>query len=63
MFRYASDQSLFLDAVPASADLPALRRIPGVVNLHPGYGSVLVVFDPLATTHEAVQRARDYKLL
>jgi KipI family sensor histidine kinase inhibitor len=57
MFRYASDQSLYLDARPDTVDLAALARIPGVVNLHPAYESVLVVFDPVAATHESVQDA------
>ena len=57
MFRYGSDQSLFLDRPPALTDLPALARIPGVVNLHPAYDSVLIVFNPLLTTHEAIQQA------
>ena len=57
MFRYSSDQSLFLDTAPANVNLDALARIPGVVNLHPAYESILIVFDPLVTTHEAVQQA------
>lgn len=57
MFRYASDQSLYLDTPPANTDLEALARIRGVVNLHPAYQSVLIVFNPLITTHEAVQEA------
>ncbi|MFN0101020.1 MAG: 5-oxoprolinase subunit PxpB [Bryobacteraceae bacterium] len=57
MFRYASDQSLFLDIPPASANLEALERIPGVVNLHPAYESILIVFNPLATTHQVVESA------
>jgi KipI family sensor histidine kinase inhibitor len=57
MFRYASDQSLYLDVAPDSADLDALQRIPGVVNIHPAYASILIVFDPLRTTHDAVQQA------
>ena len=57
MFRYSSDQSLFLDTTPANVNLDALARIPGVVNLHPAYESILIVFDPLATTHDAVQEA------
>ena len=57
MFRYGSDQSLFLDRPPASTDLPALARIPGVVNLHPAYDSVLIVFNPILTTHQALQQA------
>jgi KipI family sensor histidine kinase inhibitor len=57
MFRYGSDQSLYLDAAPETVDLEALGRVAGVVNLHPAYSSVLVVFDPVRTTHEEVQRA------
>ena len=57
MFRYASDQSLFLDRAPAETNLDLLARIPGVVNLHPAYQSILIVFDPLVTTHDAVQLA------
>ena len=57
MFRYASDQSLFLDRPPHETGLDALARIPGVVNLHPAYESTLIVFDPLVTTHEAIQEA------
>lgn len=57
MFRYASDQALYLDQAPAVVDLGSLARIAGVVNLHPAYDSVLIVFDPLVTTHEEVRRA------
>jgi KipI family sensor histidine kinase inhibitor len=57
MFRYSSDQSLLLDVSPSGVDLGELGRIPGVVNLHPGYASVLIVFDPLRTTHADVERA------
>jgi len=57
MFRYASDQSLFLDVPPSNTDLEALARIPGVVNLHPAYQSVLIVFNPFTTTHEAIEQA------
>ena len=57
MFRYSSDQSLFLDTAPANVNLDTLARIPGVVNLHPAYESILIVLDPLVTTHEAVQQA------
>jgi KipI family sensor histidine kinase inhibitor len=34
-----------------------MRRLhgPGVLNVHPGYSSVLVSFDPRRTTHEAVE--------
>lgn len=57
MFRYASDQSVLFDADPREVDLDALARIPGVVNLHPAYASVLIVFDPLRTTHKDVETA------
>ena len=57
MFRYASDQSLFLDLAPDATDLHALFHIPGVVNIHPAYASILLVFDPLRTSHDEVQRA------
>jgi len=57
MFRYASDQSLYYDAAPDGVNLAELLRIPGVVNLHPAYASVLIVFDPMATTHEDIERA------
>jgi len=57
MFRYASDQSLFLDVAPAHANLDALAQIPGVVNLHPAYQSILIVFNPLITTHEVLQQS------
>lgn len=59
MFRYASDQSVLFDADPRNVDLEALARIPGVVNLHPAYASVLIVFDPLQTTHAEVQEAAE----
>ncbi|MBI2686523.1 MAG: 5-oxoprolinase subunit PxpB [Acidobacteria bacterium] len=57
MFRYASDQSLYLDAAPEATNLHALLHIPGVVNIHPAYESTLIVFDPELTTHEAIQQA------
>lgn len=57
MFRYSSDQSLLFDTDPRNADLNALARIPGVVNLHPAYASILIVFDPRRTTHSATQAA------
>jgi inhibitor of KinA len=57
--RYASDQSLLLDfASGLRAEIPRLARaieagrLSGVRNLHPAYESILVVFDPLATSHE-----------
>jgi len=38
--------------------LHALERQPfrGLRNLHPGYASLLIVFDPLAIRHEEVER-------
>ncbi|HEU0122846.1 MAG TPA: 5-oxoprolinase subunit PxpB [Bryobacteraceae bacterium] len=56
MFRFASDQALYVDGPPEAMDLAAMSRIPGVVNLHPAYASVLVVFDPLRTGHRAVEQ-------
>jgi inhibitor of KinA len=34
----------------------ALRPAAGVVNVHPAYASVLVDFDPLATSHDEMKR-------
>jgi KipI family sensor histidine kinase inhibitor len=56
---YSSDQSLLLEFGPPHQPetrqrvVEAARRlqsasIPGLVNLHPAYGTVLVVFDPVA---------------
>lgn len=36
--------------------LLASRPIAGVVNLHPSYRGVLVVFDPLSVTHQDIER-------
>jgi inhibitor of KinA len=30
--------------------------LPGVVNIHPAYASILVVFDPVAASHNAVKK-------
>lgn len=57
MFRYASDQALYVDGPPEAMDLAAMLRIPGVVNLHPAYTSILVVFDPMRTDHRQVEQA------
>lgn len=57
MFRYASDQSLFLDVPSGGTNLESLKLIPGVVNLHPAYESVLIVFDPRVTTHADVKQS------
>lgn len=69
-FRAASDQSLLV-TLGAAINLDVHRsvvrllrgleaaRIPGVVNLHPAYCSVLIRFDSLATGHdELVARVR-----
>src|SRR3954471_18152468 len=65
-FRAASDQSLLLyfdnvitlDAhrkVARMIHLLEAEPIPGVVNLHPAYCSVLFKFDGLRVTHEALE--------
>ncbi len=67
-FEYASDQSLMV-YLGESIDLDTHRRvlkllrlleaepIPGVRNLHPAYHSMLIVFDPLALDHAALEHA------
>ena len=60
-FQYASDQSLMVylpdnDSVVKLLRLLESQTIPGVRNLHPAYTSLLIVFDPLAQAHEAIQR-------
>jgi inhibitor of KinA len=40
----------------------ATEPIPGVLNLHPGYCSILIVFDALETGHERVQEAVTVRL-
>ena len=56
-FRYASDQSVLLHF----ADVATLARwlssqqLPGVVNLHPAYQSILIIFNPLITNHAAIE--------
>lgn len=63
-FRYSSDRSLLLYF---DGDSPALQvrralfwfeqnRLPGVLNLHPAYGSLLVVFDPVQIGHDELRR-------
>lgn len=66
MFRAASDQALLVtlgsevSLTVHSRVVQVLRalqaaRIPGVVNLHPAYTSILIRFDSLATSHEALE--------
>ena len=66
-FAEASDRSLlvsFGEAISREAErrVAALARAlelhpaHGVVNLHPAYCSLLVVFDPLRLDHDAVRR-------
>jgi KipI family sensor histidine kinase inhibitor len=44
------------DSNPARA-ARALLRLPGLVNLHPAYESILVDFDPLRTDAAVIERA------
>jgi KipI family sensor histidine kinase inhibitor len=67
MFRPASDRSLQI-YLGESIDLATHRRvlkllralnaqpIEGVIDLHPAYASVLVVFDPLRWDHAALEK-------
>ncbi len=66
-FRAASDSSLYVyfgDEISAEAQahvaglLHSLekRPFPGLTNLHPGYSSLLIVFDPLVIVHAEVER-------
>jgi inhibitor of KinA len=66
-FKYASDQSLMIylgDSVDIKTHhrvLKLLRMmeakpIQGVRNLHPGYCSLLVVFDPLRQDHQQLEK-------
>lgn len=59
-FRIASDRALYA-CIPAHQSLALLKHFEnapfdGLVNLHPAYESLLVVFDPIQTTHAAVQQ-------
>ncbi len=64
-FRYSSDQSLFVDLEPGPGSRRVemlLRRLQaspttGVLNLHPAYSSLLVVFDATLTDHDQVSDA------
>lgn len=66
-FEYASDQSLMIylgEAVNVDTHRRVLKLLrlleaeplPGVRNLHPAYTSVLLVFDPCAQDHAALER-------
>jgi KipI family sensor histidine kinase inhibitor len=66
-FKYASDQSLIVylgDSINLESHhrvLKLLRMLetqpaPGVLNLHPAYCSLLIVFDPLQQDHETLER-------
>jgi inhibitor of KinA len=67
-FRYASDRSLMVylgEAIGAESHGRVLRflrlldsnPIDGVLNLHPAYCSVLVVFDPVRLDHADLEAA------
>jgi KipI family sensor histidine kinase inhibitor len=67
-FQYASDQSLLvsfgevIDLDTHHRVLKLLRLleaepIPSVRNLHPAYTSILIVFDPVAQDHAAIEGA------
>ncbi len=62
----ASDRSLLLvfdDRISPAAHLdvlrltPLLRKLPGVVNVHPAYASILVDFDPRLMRHRDIETA------
>ena len=66
-FRTASDCALYVD-FGEEINLGAHRQVAGMLhslerqpflglrNLHPGYSSLLIVFDPLTVRHEDVER-------
>ena len=60
-FRYGSDQSLLIDFGAATGKVAQVaqwlgkQRIPGVVNLHPAYSTILIVFDPCITSHSVLE--------
>lgn len=64
-FARASDHSLLIsfgDEINLDLHRQVLRmqsglRVPGVLNLHPAYASMLVSFDPLRTSHQAIEAA------
>ena len=66
-FQYASDQSLMIylgeeinldthHRVLKLLRLLEAEPIPGVRNLHPAYNSILIVFDPVAQDHGAIEQ-------
>ncbi len=66
-FRVASDSALYVyfgDEISAAKQMHVAgllhslqtRTFSGLRNLHPGYSSLLVVFDPLVVTHAEVER-------
>lgn len=66
-FRYASDQSLLVNfgdkiCLDIHHQVRKLLRslqqdaVPGVVNLHPAYCSLLVRFDPCRVEHQTLER-------
>jgi inhibitor of KinA len=59
-FQPASDQTLIVYFEPQQQVVKLIRLltaepITGVRNLHPGYGSVLVKFDPLRCRHDELE--------
>jgi inhibitor of KinA len=54
-FVAASDRSLLVHTEHVHAAVRAFESTAGVVNLHPAYSSVLVVFDPFTWTHESLE--------
>jgi KipI family sensor histidine kinase inhibitor len=72
-FILASDRSLLV-SLGASISLEVHRcvvaltrsfetnHLAGVSNIHPAYCSVLIVFDPLVTDHDAIQSAVSVRL-
>jgi inhibitor of KinA len=66
-FRAASDSALYVyfgDEISAAEQMHVAgllrsleeRPFPGIRNLHPGYSSLLIVFDPLVVMHTEVER-------
>jgi inhibitor of KinA len=66
-FRAASDSALYVyfgNEISAAEQMHVAgllhslekRPFPGMKNLHPGYSSLLIVFDPLVVVHAEVER-------
>jgi inhibitor of KinA len=66
-FRTASDSAIYVyfgDEISAAEQMHVAellhslekRPFPGLRNLHPGYSSLLIVFDPLVVMHAEVER-------